>query len=116
VNALLRYQGAILARSYRWVFPLIGYGALIAVGAAGSTPLAQTLDWSAAMLLPVVAFLTRAMVTAEPDASHHPGIVAAGLGRDQAGYEVGRDGLTGSRLSRRGDIRTGELLSGPSMR
>jgi hypothetical protein len=67
--ALLRYQTAILLRSHRWLFPLIGYGLLIAVGAAGSTSLAETLDWSGAMLVPVVAFLTRGMLTAEPDAA-----------------------------------------------
>jgi hypothetical protein len=83
VSALLRYQGAILARSYRWVFPLIAYGALIAVGAAGSTPLAETLDWSAAMLVPVVAFLTRAVVTAEPDAARACAAAATGPARAQ---------------------------------
>ena len=60
MTALLRYQAAILLRSHRWIFPLIAYGLLIAVGAAGSTSLAETLDWSGAMLVPVVAFLTRA--------------------------------------------------------
>ncbi len=35
VTALLRYQTAILLRSHRWIFPLIAYGLLIAVGAAG---------------------------------------------------------------------------------
>jgi hypothetical protein len=34
--ALLRYQTAILLRSHRWIFPLIGYALLIGVGAAGS--------------------------------------------------------------------------------
>jgi hypothetical protein len=54
VRALLRYQAAIGLRSHRWIFPLIGYGLLIAVGAAGSATLAQTLDWNGAMLVPVV--------------------------------------------------------------
>ncbi len=58
-DAPLRYQGAILIRSYRWVFPLIAYCLLIAVGAAGSTSPAETLDWSAAMLRhPGAAMLT----------------------------------------------------------
>jgi hypothetical protein len=76
VIALLRYETAILLRSHRWVFPLIAYGALILTGAAGGAPsgppwvpLADGLDWSAAMLIPVLAFLTRSMLTAEPDAS-----------------------------------------------
>jgi hypothetical protein len=98
VSALLRYQGAILARSYRWVFPLIVYGALIAVGAAGSTPLAETLDWSAAMLVPVVAFLTRAMVTAEPDAARACVAAATGPARAQLaalGVALGGGALLG---------------------
>lgn len=78
MSALLRYQAAILLRSHRWIFPLIAYALLIAVGAAGSTSLAQTLDWSGAMLVPVVAFLTRAMLTAEPDAAR--ACVAAATG------------------------------------
>ena len=74
--ALLRYEAAILLRSHRWMFPLIAYGALILTGTAGGTPvgppwlsLADGLDWSAAVLIPVLAFLTRSMLTAEPDAS-----------------------------------------------
>jgi hypothetical protein len=76
VIALLRYETAILLRSHRWVFPFIAYGALILTGVAGGTAtgppwlsLADGLDWSAAMLIPVLAFLTRSMLTAEPDAS-----------------------------------------------
>ena len=46
--ALLRYQAAILLRSDRWIFPLIAYVLLMAVGAAGSMFLAETLDWSGA--------------------------------------------------------------------
>ena len=78
MTALLRYQAALLLRSNRWIFPLIAYGALIAVGAAGSTPLTEGLTWSAAMLVPVVAFLTRSMLIVEPDASR--AVVAAAAG------------------------------------
>ena len=46
--SLLRYQAAILARSHRWIFPLIAYGLLVAAGGEGSTPLAEGLGWSAA--------------------------------------------------------------------
>lgn len=83
MTALLRYQTAILLRSHRWIFPLIAYGALIAIGAAGSTPLAEGLGWSAAMLVPVVAFLTRSMLTAEPDAARACVAAAAGSVRTQ---------------------------------
>ncbi|MGH3245022.1 MAG: hypothetical protein ACRDOI_02225 [Trebonia sp.] len=81
--ALLRYQTAILLRSHRWIFPLIAYGLLIGVGAAGSSSLAETLDWSGAMLVPVVAFLTRGMLTAEPDAARACVSAAAGPVRAQ---------------------------------
>jgi hypothetical protein len=83
VIALLRYQTAIMLRSHRWIFPLITYGLLIAVGAAGSTSLAETLDWSGAMLVPVVAFLTRGLLTAEPDAARACVSAAGGLVRAQ---------------------------------
>ena len=83
MTALLRYQTAILLRSHRWLFPLIGYALLIAVGAAGSTSLAEALDWSGAMLVPVVAFLTRGMLTAEPDAGRACVAAAAGPVRAQ---------------------------------
>lgn len=90
---LLRYQTAILLRSHRWIFPLIAYGVLVSAAAAPGAPsflagpaqsaakvtqLAQGLAWSAAMLVPVVAFLTRTMLTAEPGAAR--ACVAAAVG------------------------------------
>jgi hypothetical protein len=81
--ALLRYQAAILLRSHRWIFPLIAYGLLVAVGDEGSTPLPEGLDWSAAVLVPVVALLTRSMLTAEPDAARAVVAAAAGPARAQ---------------------------------
>ena len=68
--ALLRYQAASLGRSHRWIFPLIAYALLISVGGTGQgASLAVGLDWSAAILVPVVALLTRSMLTAEPGAA-----------------------------------------------
>jgi hypothetical protein len=97
--ALLRYQTAILFRSHRWVFPLIVYVLLVSVGAAHGAGIAamgasqklaharqqlvQGLDWSAAMLVPVVALLTRSMLTAEPPASRACVAVATGPARAQ---------------------------------
>jgi hypothetical protein len=84
VIALLRYQAAILLRSHRWIFPLIAYVALVAgAGAGGGTPLPEGLGWSAAMLVPVVAFLTRSMLTAEPDAARACVAAATGAVRTQ---------------------------------
>jgi hypothetical protein len=83
VTALLRYQTSIMLRSHRWIFPLIAYGLLVSVGAAASMPLAEGLNWSAAMLVPVVAFLTRSMLMAEPDAARACVAAAAGPVRAQ---------------------------------
>jgi hypothetical protein len=82
VIALLRYQAAILLRSHRWIFPLILYGLLVAVSDEGAVPLSGGLDWSAAMLVPAVALLTRSMVTAQPQAARD--VVAAGSGPQRA--------------------------------
>jgi hypothetical protein len=91
--ALLRYQTANLFRSHRWIFPLIAYALLISVGGAGSgeagTPalraqaLAAGLDWSAAILVPVVALVTRSMLTAEPAAARACVSAATGPARAQ---------------------------------
>jgi hypothetical protein len=93
VIALLRYQAANLFRSHRWIFPLITFALLISVGAgdSGEPPtsieraraLADGLDWSAAILLPVVALLTRSMLTAEPAAARACVSAARGPGRAQ---------------------------------
>ena len=71
MSALLRYQAANLFRSHRWIIPLIAYALLISVGGAGSggQSLSDGLDWSAAILVPVLALLTRSMLTAEPPAA-----------------------------------------------
>jgi hypothetical protein len=84
VTALLRYQAGILFRSHRWVFPLITYVVLISVAGVGQTQsLGDGLAWSAAMLLPVVALLTRTMLTAEPSAARACVAAAAGPRRAQ---------------------------------
>jgi hypothetical protein len=94
VTALLRYQAAILFRSHRWVFPLISYVLLISVaGVGGQESLGDGLDWSAAMLLPVVALLTRSMLTAEPQAARE--CVAAAAGPRKAQVAVLLTGLAG---------------------
>ncbi|HEX4831348.1 MAG TPA: hypothetical protein VH478_09685 [Trebonia sp.] len=83
MSALLRYQATILARSYRWIVPLVVYALLVAVGDEGATQLASGLDWSAAMLVPAVALLTRSALTAEPDAARAVVAAAAGPRRAQ---------------------------------
>jgi hypothetical protein len=94
VTALLRYQAGILLRSHRWVFPLITYGVLISVGGIGQAQtLGDGLDWSAAMLVPVVALLTRSMLTAEPGAAR--ACVAAAVGPRRAQLAVLLTALAG---------------------
>jgi hypothetical protein len=84
VIALIRYQIAILLRSHRWVGPLLGYTVFVTfVGAAGSQPLSQGLDWSAAMLLPVAGWLTRSALAAEPPAARTCTAAAGGPHRAQ---------------------------------
>jgi hypothetical protein len=105
--ALTRYQLAVLLRGHRWVGPLLRYATLLTFVADGSTqPLREGLNWSAAMLVPAVAWLTRSARTAEPPAARACVAVAGGphrahlaalaaalaggvlLGAGGAGYEV----------------------------
>jgi hypothetical protein len=117
VTALLRYQAAILFRSHRWIFPLIAYTVLISVGAGASQTLGDGLDFSAAMLLPVAALLTRSVLTAEPPAARACVAAATGPARAQlaalltalagsgvlalagAGYELATSGHVARMLS-----------------
>jgi hypothetical protein len=84
MTALFRYQAASLFRSHRWILPLIIYVLLLSVGGAagGKQALADGLAWSAAILVPVVALLTRSMLTAEPAAAR--ACVAAARGPSRA--------------------------------
>lgn len=85
MTALLRYQTANLVRSHRWILPLIAYALLISVGGSGSgtQALGGGLDWSAAILVPVMALLTRSMLTAEPPAARDCVSAASGPARAQ---------------------------------
>jgi len=73
VIALIRYQLSLLLRSYRWIPPamlfvlgVIGLGGARLQHGAG---LNQGLGWSALVLVPVEAWLTRSTLTAEPAAA-----------------------------------------------
>ena len=83
--ALVRYQAANLFRSHRWIVPLIIYAVLLFIGSAGSGRRALTdgLVWSAALLVPAVALLTRSMLSAEPAAARACVAAARGPGRAQ---------------------------------
>jgi hypothetical protein len=70
VIALVWYQFALLVRSHRWLPPAV----LFVIGVAGlggavlphGEGLSQGLAWSALLLVPVEAWLTRAVLIAEP--------------------------------------------------
>ncbi|RSN50968.1 ABC transporter [Streptomyces sp. WAC 04229] len=81
MTAILRYQAALLLRSRRWLPPLILYAAALAVGVQGGQPVLDSLGWSAAVLLPVAAWLVRICVTGEPPAARACLAAARGPGR-----------------------------------
>ncbi len=88
--ALARYQVSLLLRSHRWipaaVIYLIGVAGLGGAGgsAAGhGMALPAGLSWSALMLVPSAAWLTRSVLTAEPPAARAVVAAAAGPRRAQ---------------------------------
>lgn len=69
MRALLSYQAGVLLRSHRWIGPLALYAVFvffITAAGPGRQPLSAGLSWNAGALVPVVAWLTRSMLTAEP--------------------------------------------------
>src|SRR5215475_14338340 len=85
--ALARYQLSLLLRSYRWIPPAVLF-VLGVVGLGGATlpngaGLSEGLAWSALMLVPVEAWLTRSMLTAEPAAARACVAAAGGPRRTQ---------------------------------
>ncbi|MER6253797.1 ABC transporter [Streptomyces sp. NPDC001584] len=78
MTALLRYQGALLLRSQRWLAPLITYAAFVAVAIRPGDPVADSLGLAAAGLVPATAWLVRICVSVEPDAARDCTAAAAG--------------------------------------
>ncbi|WP_327738049.1 ABC transporter [Streptomyces nojiriensis] len=78
MTALLRYQGALLLRSQRWLAPLVAYAAFVAVGIRPGDPVPDSLGLAAAGLVPAGAWLVRICVTVEPDAARDCTAAAAG--------------------------------------
>ncbi|MFC9293417.1 ABC transporter [Streptomyces sp. NPDC057011] len=78
MTALLRYQGALLLRSQRWIAPLVVYAAFVAVGIRPGDPVLDSLGYAAAGLVPQTAWLVRICVTGEPDAARDCAAAAAG--------------------------------------
>ncbi|MFD7923050.1 ABC transporter [Streptomyces sp. NPDC059740] len=69
MTALLRYQGALLLRSRRWLPPVLVLVAFLAIGVQTGGPVLDGFGYAAAGLLPVTAWLVRVCVTAEPQAA-----------------------------------------------
>ncbi|MGW5863415.1 ABC transporter [Streptomyces sp. NPDC055239] len=78
MNALLRYQSALLLRSQRWLAPVILYAAFLAIGVQSGQPILDSLAYGAAALLPVAAWIVRICATNEPPAARS--CVAAAVG------------------------------------
>ena len=85
--ALIRYQLSLLLRSHRWIPPavlfVLGVAGLGGVSLPHGAGLSQGLAWSALMLVPVEAWLTRSMLTAEPAAARACVAAAGGPRRTQ---------------------------------
>ncbi|MGR4882503.1 ABC transporter [Streptomyces sp. LARHCF249] len=78
MTALLRYQSALLLRSQRWLAPLLGYAAFVAIGIRPGDPVLDSFGYAAAGLVPVAAWLVRICVTGEPDAARDCTAAASG--------------------------------------
>jgi hypothetical protein len=78
MTALVRYRLALLLRSGHWLPPTLFYAAVVLIGSQGSSGVGEALGYSAAILVPGVAWMTRAALTAEPEAARH--CVAAAVG------------------------------------
>jgi hypothetical protein len=122
--ALTRYQVALLLRSQRWIPAVVLYAVAVAGLGGANQPhgagLHAGLTWSALMLVPAIAWLTRLMLTAEPAAAR--ACVAAGGGPRRAqlaalmaslavGSILALGGM-GWELFNCGVVRTGALRNG----
>jgi hypothetical protein len=64
--SVARYYAVLLARSQRWLAPVLFYAIALAIDTAAGDSAADAFAYSAAFLLPVSAWLTRAVLTVEP--------------------------------------------------
>ncbi|QNP69565.1 ABC transporter [Streptomyces roseirectus] len=82
MRAVVRYQAALLARSQRWLPPVLLYAVFLGVGVQGGQPILDSLGYAAAALLPVTAWLVRICAGHEPSAARS--VVAAAVGPARA--------------------------------
>jgi hypothetical protein len=81
MNALLRYQTALLVRSQRWLAPVLLYAAFVGVGVQWGQPVLDSLGYAAAGLLPVTAWLVQLCANQEQPAARTVTAAAAGSPR-----------------------------------
>lgn len=112
MTALLRYQGALLLRSQRWIAPLVVYAAFVAAGIRPGDPVLDSLGFAAAGLVPQAAWLVRICVTNEPDAARDCAAAAAGPVRVHAA--VLAVALTGTLLAGAAGGTVALLLGAPA--
>ncbi|MEU1804864.1 ABC transporter [Streptomyces sp. NPDC019937] len=79
--ALLRYQAALLARSHRWLPPLLLYVVFMGIGVQAGQPILDSFGFAAAGVLPIAAWLVRVCVTNEPAAARSCAAAAQSPGR-----------------------------------
>jgi len=85
MGAVVRYQAALLARSQRWLPPVLLYVVFLGIGVQGGQPLLDSLGYAAAALLPTAAWLVRVCVGNEPPAARSVVAAAVGPGRAHLG-------------------------------
>ncbi|MEV6265437.1 ATP-binding cassette domain-containing protein [Streptomyces sp. NPDC051784] len=76
--SLARYQTALLARSQRWLAPVLLYAAALGIGVRAGQPVLDSLGYASAVLLPVAAWIVRICATQEPPAARAVSAAAVG--------------------------------------
>ncbi|WP_051732494.1 hypothetical protein [Kitasatospora phosalacinea] len=81
LRALTRYHLELLVRSQRWLAPALAYVVVLGLGLSGGDDVAGAAAFSAGLLVPVMGWLVRAAVGAEPAQSRACLVAAAGWPR-----------------------------------
>jgi hypothetical protein len=69
IRQLLHYHASLALRSQGWLPPFLLFAFLLLAGRVGGQQYGDSLGWCAAVLVPVCAWLTRAVWSAEPDSA-----------------------------------------------
>jgi len=85
VLAVGRYELALLGRSRRWLPPVVLLAFVLVTATAGGPPAGDALAFGGAALVPVCAWLTRAVLVGDPPQARACLMAAVGPVRTQAG-------------------------------